>query len=79
MVSSVSSKYLNYNVAGGTGRGSIHSTGGQSKIEGVSTINGDPKIASEKLNNFNEYQHVYNDPHSNEANVAWITKLRDYD
>jgi hypothetical protein len=27
--------------------------------------------------NFNEYQHVYNDLQSNEANVKWITKLRD--
>ena len=73
MVSSVSSKYLNYNV-GGTGR--AHSP---NKLDGVSTINGEHKASSEKLNNFNEYQHVYNDPHSNGANVAWITKLREHD
>ena len=68
MVSSVSSKYLNYNA------------GGHSKIlgDGLSTKTGD-RDSPNKIGNFNEYQHVYNDHKSNEANVNWITKLRESD
>eukprot|EP00347_Sterkiella_histriomuscorum_P024001 403332647 len=69
MVSSVSSKYLNYNAGGG-----------HSKIlgDGLSTKTGD-RDSPNKIGNFNEYQHVYNDHKSNEANVNWITKLRESD
>lgn len=77
MVSSVSSKYLNYNPAGRMN--SVRDADSPSKLDSASTLNGDHKNVDHKLNNFNEYQHVYNDPKSNEANVAWITKLRDYE
>jgi hypothetical protein len=69
MVTSVSSKYLNYNPAGKSKREDSPPPGG--KLDGVSTIAGEN--SDHKLNNFNEYQHVYNDPRSNEANVTWIT------
>lgn len=46
----------------------------------MSTINGDKDSYSpNKIGNFNEYQHVYTDLQSNEANVNWITKLRSSD
>lgn len=46
--------------------------------DGMSTINGDKEGSSPiKIGNFNEYQHVYNDHKSNEANVNWITRLRE--
>jgi len=67
MVSSVSSKYLNYN---------SHRVGEIG--DGISTINGD-NIQANKIGNFNDYQHVYNDHQSNGANVQWITKLRESD
>lgn len=67
MVSSVSSKYLNYN---SLKHGDIG--------DGASTINGEGSSAK-KIGNFNEYQHVYTDHQSNEANVQWITKLRESD
>lgn len=51
MVSSVSSKYLNYNT-----QGSKHGQIG----DGVSTINGEGP-STNKIGNFNEYQHIYND------------------
>ncbi len=63
MVSSVSSKYLNYNPH-------------KNETE-VSSINGGEEKF--RIGNFNEYQHVYNDHKSNEANVQWITKLREND
>jgi hypothetical protein len=56
MVSSVSSKYLSYNPHG------------KHDGDGTSTVNGDTHSAN-KIGNFNEYQHVYNDHGSNEANV----------
>lgn len=77
MVSSVSSKYLNYSSA--KGMNSVRGANSPPKLDGASTINGDGKPAEHKPSNFNEYQHVYVDPKSNEANVTWITKLRDYD
>ena len=63
MVSSVSSKYLNYNPLG---------KNNQNIGDGVSTIRAD-NDSPNKIGNFNEYQHIYNDLQCNEANVAWIT------
>ena len=65
MVSSVSSKYLDYNPHGS-----------RSDIRDGQTLSGEGKF---KIGNFNEYQHVYNDVSSNDANVQWITKLRESD
>jgi hypothetical protein len=31
-----------------------------------------------KISNFNDYRHVFNDKATNDANVQWIVKLRDY-
>ncbi|CDW85368.1 UNKNOWN [Stylonychia lemnae] len=67
MVSSVSSKYLNYNPLG---------KNTQNIGDGVSTIRGE-NDSPNKIGNYNEYQHIYNDHQCNEANVAWITQLRE--
>lgn len=77
MVSSVSSKYLNYNP--GKGINSVRGGHSPNRLDGASTTNGDGKTTEHKPSNFNEYQHVYVDPKSNEANVTWITKLREYE
>ena len=45
----------------------------------MSSIEGEGGSGFHKIGkgNFNDYQHVYTDLQSNEANVKWITKLRD--
>ena len=75
MVSSVSSKYLNYNT--GPKEHTFRTADNAGNNNESNHTDRVDVMGLKGVGSFHEYRHIYSDLQSNEANVSWIIKLRE--
>lgn len=88
-MSSTSSRYLNYNSINDSARkgSEVRKSASRPTLadgapgeDGISQFNHYASLQqSAKINNFNDYMHVFSEKGTNDANVQWIVKLRNYE